>query len=77
MNIQAEKLRLIEWIAGIQDEKVIKKLVSLQKDTVSDSDWWDEISDFERKAINKGLQDIKEGKVHPNSKAKKLYEKYL
>ena len=77
MNIQAEKLRLIEWIARIRDEKIIKKLVSIQKDTASDSDWWDEISVPDRKAIDKGLQDIIEGKVHPHSKAKKLYEKYL
>jgi predicted transcriptional regulator len=40
-------------------------------------DWWNEITDEEKSAIDKGLADIKAGRVKPHKEAKKLYEKWL
>jgi predicted transcriptional regulator len=40
-------------------------------------DWWNEITDEEKLAIDKGLADIKAGRVKPHKEAKKLYEKWL
>ena len=40
-------------------------------------DWWDEIADEEKAAIDKGLEDIKAGRVKPHKEAKKLYAKWL
>ena len=73
MNIQSEKLKLIEWITKVQDNAIIEKLLRVKEE----SDWWDEISVEERQSIERGLNDIKEGKTHQHSSAKKLYEKYL
>lgn len=73
MNIQSEKLKLIEWITRVQDNTIIEKLLKVKEE----SDWWDEISVEERQSIERGLNDIKEGKTHPHSSARKLYEKYL
>ena len=73
MNIQSEKLKLIEWITKVQDNAIIEKLLSVKEE----SDWWDEISVEERESIEKGLTDIKKAKTHQHSSAKKLYEKYL
>lgn len=41
------------------------------------ADWWGEITDEEKAAIDKGLEDIKAGRVKPHREAKKLYEKWL
>lgn len=71
MNIQAEKLRLIEWIARIQDVNILEKLISIRKENISD--WWDEISDNEKSEIELGLKDIDQGKIIPHSEVKKLY----
>jgi len=73
MNIQSEKLKLIEWITRIQDNSIIEKLLKVKEE----SDWWDEISQEEKESIEKGLQDVKDGKIHQHATVKKLYEKYL
>jgi hypothetical protein len=31
MNLQAEKLRLIEWLATIQDAQIIKQIIELKR----------------------------------------------
>ncbi|MDL2211217.1 hypothetical protein LJB79_01395 [Bacteroides sp. OttesenSCG-928-M17] len=40
-------------------------------------DWWDEISDGEREAIDKGLEDIKQGKTITHQQVKEQYEQWL
>ena len=42
-----------------------------------DEDWYDELSDAEKKSIELGLKDIEEGRVVAHSEVKKLYEKWL
>ncbi len=77
MNIQAEKLVLIEWIARLNDLSVIEKVKRIHDDYVKSADWWDGISIGEKESIERGLKDISEGKVHSHETAKKIYEKYL
>jgi predicted transcriptional regulator len=77
MNIQAEKLGLIEWITGIDDNSIIEKLNDIRKQYFIENDWWDEISEDDKKSITKGLSDVAAGRVIPYSEVKKIYEKYL
>ncbi|MBT3424018.1 MAG: hypothetical protein HN431_14540, partial [Bacteroidetes bacterium] len=77
MNIQTEKLGLIEWIAKLNDSSVIEKIKRIHDDYSKSIDWWDEISTTEKESIERGLTDISEGKVHSHENAKKIYEKYL
>lgn len=58
--------------------KAILKAVEI--DFVEESpeeDWYDELSDTEKKSIEFGLEDIKKGRVVAHSEVKKLYEKWL
>lgn len=58
--------------------KAILKAVEI--DFVEESpeeDWYDELSDAEKKSIELGLKDIKKGRVVAHSEVKKLYEKWL
>jgi len=75
MNIQTEKLRLIEWITGIHDSGIIEKLIEVRNQYFIENDWWDEISDNDKQAIQNGLTDIAEGRVTPYTEVKKMYEK--
>ena len=75
MNIQAEKLKLIEWIAKVQDFKTIEKLLKIRNE--NSYDWWDELTDYEKKEIELGLADIEQGNTVDHSAVKKIYEKYL
>ena len=56
MDIQAEKLRLIEWLAGLNDAKILKEFITLRKS--KEVDWWDEISEEERFSIKQGLTEL-------------------
>jgi len=75
-GLQKEKLEIIKWVKGLKDETAIEKLRLLRKQPER-SDWWSEVTDEEKAAIDKGLEDIKAGRVIPHQEAKKLYEKWL
>jgi predicted P-loop ATPase/GTPase len=76
LNVEKEKLEIIKWVTGLKDNTAIERLRML-REKPKKSDWWDEITDEERAAIDKGLEDIKAGRVKPHREAKKLYEKWL
>jgi len=75
MNIQAEKLELIEWLARINDFSIIDKIKSIKADY--SNDWWDQISEEEKESIQQGLLDIEEGNVKTHEEVKQIYAKYL
>ena len=75
VNIVNKKLELIQWLSSIEDSNLIDKLMDLRKK--ESRDWWQTISESEKKSIEKGLKDADEGKLKPHSKARKLYEKWL
>ena len=62
MQLEAIKLELIEWLARLKDSDTIELLKSF-KDSSTENDWWDELSDEHKMGIEKGLADIQEGKV--------------
>jgi hypothetical protein len=77
MNIQTEKLGLIEWISKLNDTSIIEKLKSIKEDYSRSKDWWDSVNREEIESIERGLKDLKDGKVHSHETARKVYEKYL
>ena len=77
MNIQTEKLGLIEWISKLNDSSIIEKLKSIKEDYSRSRDWWDSLNKEELDSIERGLKDLKEGKVHSHKTARKIYEKYI
>ncbi len=77
MNIQTEKLELIEWISKLKDTSVIDRLREIKNAHKASDDWWNELDEEERASIERGLKDIKEGRTHPHETARKIYEKYL
>lgn len=75
-NVEKEKLEIIKWVTGLKDKDAIEKLKML-RESPKRLDWWNEISDEERAAIDKGMEDIKAGRVKPHKEARKLYAKWL
>ena len=59
MNIQAEKLEIIEWLAKVNDSKIIEQFMLLKK---SNEEGSLNLSQEEREAIDKGLQSIEDKK---------------
>ena len=76
LNVEKEKLEIIKWVTSLKDTTAIERLRMLRT-SPKKSDWWNEITSEEKAAIDKGLADIKAGRVIPHKEAKKLYEKWL
>lgn len=60
LNIQNKKLELIRWLSTIDDLTIINKIIDIKKEK---SDWWDEISEAEKKLIEESEKDIEAGRV--------------
>lgn len=77
MNIQTEKLDLIEWISKLNDNSIINKLKQVKEDYSKSKDWWDKLNQEEIDSINRGLKDFEEGRTHSHETARRIYGKYL
>jgi len=75
INLQNKKIELIQWLSTLNDESVIEKIIKLRES--EKSDWWEEISEEEKRSIEQGIKDADSGKLNPHSEANKLYEKWL
>ena len=75
LNIQNKKLELIQWLSTLEDSNLIEKIMELRK--LESKDWWNSISENEKQAIEKGIEDADAGKLNPHTNARKLYEKWL
>ncbi len=74
-DIQNIKIELIQWLTTLDDKSLIQKILDLRINQTKD--WWDTISDAEKKSIEQGIIDADNGKVSSHSEARKVYEKWL
>jgi hypothetical protein len=63
MNIQAQKLELIEWLASVNDVSIINAILELREK--KQADWWDSLSDEQKEDIEAGLEDLEAGRKRP------------
>lgn len=77
MNTQTlnEKLELIQWLSTLEDASIIKKLIQFRKEETKD--WWNSISEEEKKSIEKGISEAENKELKSHSEARKLYGKWL
>lgn len=66
MNVKAEKQNLLQWIQGLNDEKILGEILDLKVKN--------EISDFENQIIQKGLNDVLNGNTATHEEVKKRFE---
>jgi hypothetical protein len=74
-KILNKKLELIQWLSTLDDKVVIDKLIKFRKE--ESTDWWDSISDEEKKSIESGLNDADKNNLIPHVTVRKTYEKWL
>jgi len=62
MNLQAKKLEIVQLILNTKKPSVLKKVEDvLKKEKLTN--WWDEISEAERHAIEQGLAEAERGEL--------------
>ena len=74
-NMQSAKMELIQWLTTVEDSNIIQKIFELRNSETKD--WWDDISEAEKKSIQTGVNEVAEGKLNSNSKAQQIYGKWL
>jgi len=78
MDISAEKLDIIQRICEIQDNDLIDLIKNIvDSPHTSKSDWWNQITQEEKDSVNRGLNDLQQGKVYSHDQIRKKYEKWL
>ncbi|MBK8565863.1 MAG: hypothetical protein IPN76_21600 [Saprospiraceae bacterium] len=72
MDIRAEKIWLIEQVAKITDERLLQTLKSLmefatqQPKSVGEADFWDELSEAQKRRIELSIKQMDEGEGIPH-----------
>jgi len=74
MNVETRKLNLINWISGLNDDKLVKRLEAI-KDNVDE--WTIEISDKEKKLLDLAEKDIEQGNLIPHGRVMEELAEYL
>ena len=67
MNIQAEKLELIERIIQLENQDILQQIKEML--TEPSSDWWEQINEQEKNAIEVGLKQAEQQEGIPHQEA--------
>lgn len=72
MNLESRKINIINWISSLQEEKVLAEMERIQKEH---TDWWDNVSEKDKKAINEGLEQLDRGEYLSRSQVRENINK--
>lgn len=75
MDIQTEKLGLIQWITRLNDKELVDQLKKIMDAYLEQS--LADITEEEKASVKRGVEDFKMGRIHSHETAQKVYEKYL
>lgn len=73
MEPETIKLELIEWLTKLKDIETLNYLKVVKESTTLKNDWWDDLTEQQIQGIQKGIQDIDEGRVVSHNIVKKKY----
>lgn len=74
MDLQAEKLNLLQSILNINDEGLIMDIKAFLSDRKTD--WFDELSKEQQKDVLEGLEQADKGETISHAEAIKLFGKW-
>ncbi len=73
MTQEAIKLDLINWLTKLEDLETIEYLKVIKEAKTSDHDWWDDLSDEQKKGIERGFRDVENGRLVAHEDVMKKY----
>jgi hypothetical protein len=73
MRIEAIKFELIEWLTKLEDNETIKYLKIVKDSKNNKNDWWNDLTEEQKRGIQKGLKDIEEGRVFSHEEVRRKY----
>jgi hypothetical protein len=66
MTISEMQNNVVRMVLETYDSKLLEQFFTFFKSNQPETDWWDEISDYEKEMIKKGEESIKKGELHTN-----------
>ena len=75
MNIEAQKVRLIERIVQVDDPSIIDQINAILEQ--DENDFYDELTDEQRTSVRQGIAQVRSGETIPHAKVKKIYQRWL
>jgi len=73
MGHETIKLELIDWLTNLEDDETIEYLKIVKDSRSVDDDWWNDLSDSQKQGIERGLEDIDNGRTTPHEDIKERY----
>ncbi len=73
MGHDAIKLELIEWLTKLNDNDTLDFLKIIKESRKVNQDWWFDLTNEQKRGIERGLSDIDSGKVTPHSEIANKY----
>jgi len=73
MGHNAIKLELIEWLTKLEDSETLNYLKIVKDSNESTEDWWHELPESVKDGIQRGLNDVTEGRIVAHEDVKKKY----
>ena len=70
MGHDAIKLELMQWLTKIEDRETLEYLKIVKDSRETRSDWWHDLTDEQKKGIDRGLADIDTGRSHSPDEVK-------
>ena len=61
MELEAIKLELISWLSKLEDQETLEYLKVVKESQEAGNDWWEELTEGQKRGIESGLNDVKEG----------------
>ena len=64
MEFNLLREELAQWVSSLDDSSLLNLLNSIKLSrSKTDIDWWDELTDDQKKNIQLGLKDLEEGRI--------------
>lgn len=73
MGHEAIKLELIRWLSQLEDLKTIEYLKIVKDSQENEDDWWNALTDSQQAGIERGLNDIRNGRTIAHEDVREKY----
>jgi predicted transcriptional regulator len=73
MGKQELKSELLEWLSSLEDMDTLQYLKMIMESGIEENDWWDDLTNSQKQGIERGLNDVKLGRLTSHEEVKKKY----
>lgn len=74
MGCEAIKLELFDWLTNLEADETIENLKIVKDSRSVADDWWNDLPNSQKLGIERGLDDINNGRTTSHKDIKERYE---